>query len=326
MHTARLTRSATLLGRNSLKMSRMTSRSASSATLPVSTLLNAMEASALQSSGSAVFVDGSYHQNARSGHEEYLQEHIPGARHFDLDSVCDMDTALPHMMPSEQRWTAAMDGFGISADDHVVVYTHKDAVSGPRVWYLFKAFGHARVSLLDGGIEGWKCGNNAVSSASTDSPPTFQKTEGGGYQGAKLNTKMVASKADVQQAMETGIAQILDARSEARFRGAVPEPRAGLVSGSIPGSLSLPYSELCADGDSTTFASREHIRDKLRDSGVIFGSKCVSTCGSGVTACYALVGMELMGKPLEDMPIYDGSWTEWGAEGTDTPKMTSADW
>eukprot|EP00606_Chrysophyceae_sp_TOSAG23-5_P000879 GSChrysophyteH2.ASY1.ANO1.1556.1 assembled CDS len=294
--------------------------------VPVPTLLKAMEARALQSSGNAVFVDASYHMNARSGQAEYLQEHIPGARHFDLDTgmFCAQDSPLPHMMPSEAQWTAAMDTFGIGRDDHIIVYTHKDAMSAPRVWYLFKAFGHPRVSILDGGIEAWKRANYAVVT-NADSAPVFEAIQGG-YTGTALNAKMVATKADVQQAMETGIAQILDARSLARFKGEVPEPREGLVSGSIPGSLNLPYSSLCVAGDPTTFASKETIRDTLRDSGVIFGSKCVSTCGSGVTACYALVGMVCIYSPLEDMPIYDGSWSEWGARDNSLPKVTKEDW
>ena len=297
-------------------------RMMTASTVPVDTLVNSEVARKLH--GQAVFVDGSYHMNARSGREEYAKERIVGARYFDINSVCAKDTELPHMMPSAAQWTEAMDEFGIDRDDHVIVYTHKDAMSAPRVWYLFKAFGHAKVSILNGGIEAWRKSGGAIETDETKIP-SFRKAAGG-YQGATLNRQMVASVDDVKTAMETGIAQILDARSEARFRGTADEPREGLVSGCIPGSLSLPYTELCENGDSTTFVSKEEIRDKFKESGIIFGSKIISSCGSGITACYSLVGMNLIGKSLEDMPIYDGSWTEWGNADNTLPKRTKDDW
>ena len=41
---------------------------------------------------------------------------------------------------------------------------------------------------------------------------------------------------------------VLDARAHPRFTGEAPEPRPGLPSGHIPGSKSLPFSELVKDG------------------------------------------------------------------------------
>ena len=61
------------------------------------------------------------------------------------------------------------------------------------------------------------------------------------------------------------------------------------------------------------------IRDIFRDAGLIFGASTISTCGSGMTAAYAVLGMAIIGKDITAMPIYDGSWTEWGA-AEDTPK------
>ena len=47
----------------------------------------------------------------------------------------------------------------------------------------------------------------------------------------------------------------------------------------------------------------------------------VTTCGSGVTACVILFGAHLLGK--EDVRLYDGSWSEWGADPA-TPKAQGA--
>ena len=122
--------------------------------------------------------------------------------------------------------------------------------------------------------------------------------------------------------METGGAQILDARASARFNGTAPEPREGLVSGCIPGSLNLPYTAFVVGDDTTAFRSKAEIRDTLKEAGVVFGSTVISSCGSGVTACYAAVGLSLIGRPLSDIPVYDGSWSEWGVPQNGLPKLT----
>ena len=148
--------------------------------------------------------------------------------------------------------------------------------------------------------------------------PSFSSSKGGGY-AANLNRKMVADKADVKKAMETGIAQIADARSFGRWSGEEDEPRRGLLSGHIPGSLSMPFTYFTKSGDNTSMRTPTEIRDVFKDAGLIFGANTISTCGSGMTAAYAVLGMAMIGKDITTMPIYDGSWTEWGG-AEDTPK------
>jgi len=277
-----------------------------------------------------VFVDGSYHMNkARNAKEEYLAEHIPGARYFDIDSVCDSTVPLPHMVPTEQHWKESMVHLGIREQDHVVVYTHAGAMSGPRVWYLFTAFGHKKVSLMNGGLSGWKRAGGSVASMTAEDAVPAQAAHvalaGLGARQAetwRLKRQFVAGKDDVLHAMHSGRAQILDARAAARFNGTAPEPREGLVSGCIPGSLNIPYTEFIVGDDSTTFRSKVEIRDTFKEAGVVFGSRVISSCGSGVTACYAALGMSLIGRPLSDIPVYDGSWSEWGAPKNGLPKLT----
>jgi thiosulfate/3-mercaptopyruvate sulfurtransferase len=111
---------------------------------------------------------------------------------------------------------------------------------------------------------------------------------------------------------------VLDARAAGRFTGRVPEPRAGMRSGHIPGSASLPYTDLLnPDG---TFKPTEQVRALLQAAGVDGTRPVITSCGSGVTACILTLGMRLAGLP--DGAVYDGSWTEWGGRG-DTPVETN---
>lgn len=298
----------------------MTRMGFSSAARSVPPVISPPEALQLSSTGCCVFVDGSYHMNSpRVPFDEYLATRLPNARFFPIDEIADKSNPLPHMLPSEEEFGEAMDGMGISKDDHVIVYTADGCVSGPRVWYTFKAYGHEKVSYMNGGLQSWKTGFQLPTEGPTSSPPVFPKLKSP-YK-ATLNRKMVADMDDVKQAMQSGIAQIADARSFGRFSGQDPEPRPHLPSGHIPGSLSMPFTYFTHKGDNTVLLSPAEIRDNFKDAGLIFGATTISTCGSGMTAAYAVLGMAMIGKDLESMPIYDGSWTEWGAD-SESPKQT----
>ena len=107
------------------------------------------------------FVDGSWHlHKVRNSSDEYIIEHLPKAIFLDIDKICDKTTDLPHMLPTEEVFSETMTNLGISSEDHIVVYVKPGSFSGPRVWWMFKAFGHENVSLINGGIEGWKLAGN----------------------------------------------------------------------------------------------------------------------------------------------------------------------
>ena len=166
------------------------------------------------------------------------------------------------------------------------------------------------MSILNGGLDAWKSQGGPID---TFSPPPLPSTSSSPPTPflAKLDRRMVVAWQDVLNVVKSGQSQICDARSRDRFLGLVPEPRPGLLGGHIPGSLSVPFTKLVVEGQPTVWRSKEEIRDVLVDAGVIFGSNCIVSCGSGVTACYIPFALELIGKDISMAPLYDGSWTEW---------------
>src|SRR6185436_20791446 len=133
-----------------------------------------------------------------------------------------------------------------------------------------------------------------------------------------LDRKAVVDKAGMR-ALVGGGEEIVDARSAARFAGADAEPRPGLEAGHIPGARNAPQGDFF--NEDNTWKLGDELRAVFDAAGVDLAKPMVTTCGSGVTAAVVLFGARLLGK--QDVRLYDGSWTEWGAD-PDTPKAKGA--
>lgn len=253
-----------------------------------------------------VVVDASWHMPAtgRSGREEYLAAHIPGARFLDIDAVADTSSALPHMLPSAEEFGQAMEELGVGRDDRIIVYDNSPTRNAARGWFMLRHFGAERVAILDGGFQKWLAeGRPTESGKPAPRTASFDAVERRGE---------VVTKRDVANGL--GV-PLVDARGRARFEGSEADPRPGVAAGHIPGAGNLPFSELYnPDG---TFKSREEIRRLFVGAKADPEKPFVATCGSGVTANSLIFAARLLGN--RDARLYDGSWSEWGSD-PNTPK------
>lgn len=254
---------------------------------------------------SLVLLDGRFAMpgSIPTAFDDYASGHIQGAQFFDIDAVSDAQQDLPHMLPNARQFENHMRSMGLSNDGRVVVYDGPGLMSAGRVWWTLRCFGFSRVSVLDGGLKKWVLEDRPLTKKIPQvSPGNFV---------AQFHPEYVRSKAEMVANLGSQKEHVIDARALARFVGEVAEPRAGLRSGHIPGSHSLPFDQLTSVATGQVLPL-EHLRDLFEAAGVDFDRPIAATCGSGVTACALAFGLHLLGK--NDVAVYDGAWSEWGAD------------
>ncbi|KAL0590394.1 hypothetical protein ABG067_001640 [Albugo candida] len=286
-----------------------------SASASLGTLITPQRAKALLDSSVSArvrFVDSSWylHKN-RNAKEEFHKERICNAKFFDIDKISDTSSSLPHMLPTPSAFENAMTDLGITQNDIVIVYGGHNCFSPARCWWMFKYFGHVDVHILNGGINGWK---NHGFSVNTETEGSEKMEEGAGKYISNPRTTLVATADEILQNLNTAT-EIIDARPSKRFTAQEPEPRSGLRSGHIPGSINVPFTNLLLEDDFSQYRELSSIRKAFTEAGVDLqrNTPIITTCGSGISAGVLLFGLHLLGKPLTDIAVYDGSWSEWAS-------------
>lgn len=244
-------------------------------------------------------------QEERDLNAEYQAGHIPGAVFFDIEALSDHTSPLPHMMPRAEAFAVAMRELGVSSDKHLVVYDEGNLFSAPRAWWMLRTFGVEKVSIVAGGLEGWRRDGLPLEQGLPELPE-------GDFDG-RVDPLAIKRLTDVLLVSHEGSAQIVDARPAGRFNGQVAEPRPGLRSGHIPGALNVPWTELVINGELKT---TDELNEIFARQGVDFERPIIASCGSGVTAAVVVLALTTLG--VNGVSLYDGSWSEWGAR-TDLP-------
>jgi len=259
-----------------------------------------------------VVLDASLHlpTTGRNAKAEYLAEHIPGALFFDIEDIADEANPLPHMLPSTIKFASRVKKMGVGDGARVVVYDAAGLYSAARAWWMFRIMGHNDVAVLNGGLKKWKAEGRPLE----DGEPPRRTPR---HFSPRFHAELVRDAAEVRALIGGTAAQIVDARSAGRFEGREDDPRKGLRKGHIPGSRNVPYATLVnPDG---TLKGKAELAAIFAAAGVEVQKPVVASCGSGVTAGIVALALAELGRP--DAAVYDGSWSEWGADA-DLPIAT----
>ncbi|XP_075070410.1 thiosulfate sulfurtransferase-like [Mixophyes fleayi] len=241
-----------------------------------------------------------YSPGTKDARKEFAERHIPQASFFDMEQCRDQASPYEMMLPSESQFAKYVGNLGISNESHVVVYDTDSSgmLYAPRLWWMFRLFGHDNVSVLDGGLINWVKEDLPVTSEETQvKPQTFHTA---------MNHSLLKSFEDIQKNITSKEFQLVDARSDGRYRGPEPKPGEGIEPGHIPGSVNLPFSSFLKDGCERP---SQEIRLLFEEKGIDLTKPLTASCRRGVTACHLALASFLLGK--EDTAVYDGSWSEW---------------
>lgn len=210
------------------------------------------------------------------------------------------------MLPTASTFAKAMSGLGIKRDDTVVVYDSQELgiFSAPRVGWTMKAFGHENVHVLNN-FKLW------IEEGLPTESGEFWDVDTCVYQIPEFNSDKLAEFEEVKDLVKgegAGSVQILDARSYGRWAGKDPEPRPGLSSGHMPGSISVAMTELL-DPVKKTILPGDQLKKIFESKGIDPSKPIISSCGTGVTAAVIDAALSEAGYPEDGRRIYDGSWT-----------------
>lgn len=221
-------------------------------------------------------VDASYQSNP-------TLPKIGNAVIFDIDDIADPYSPMAHMLPNADLFAQKVGALGIGNDDFVITYDQSGIVmAASRAWWMFRVFGHDNVAVLDGGLIGWVRKNYPVAEEpARPQPKPFKAT---------FRPELVLNYEQMKSISDNKSATILDARPPERFID------------NIPNSENMPALSL--------MGADRHLKPAERDFAP--DSKIVTTCGSGVTAC--VIALALFQKGHKNVPVYDGSWTEWSSK------------
>ncbi len=242
---------------------------------------------------------------------EFQQAAIPGAVFFDLDSVKNEASPLPHMLPSAEKFAREMDKLGVKNSSTVVVYDQLGLFSAARLWWMFKLFGHDDVFILNGGLPAWQAAGLVVAPAA---PRAVQVADSAYICQQDNRSELVMDRETLIDNPDLW-QHVLDARPEGRFNGYIPEPRPGARSGHIPGSTNVPFSDLLDKG---FLKPVDQLQTVLAP---VATDTPITSCGSGLTAAILTLALAEIGAPTGQ--LYDGSWADWGRNEAGTPVDTT---
>ena len=247
-----------------------------------------------------VVLDVSLESNIANIKVEFPGIQIKGARYFDLKrNFSDLESRLPNTLPNPKYFSLACRNLGINNNSTIVVYDNIGIYASPRVWWMFKSMGHKNIAVLDGGLPLWKNKNYPTESIQNRVLPE------GDFK-AKFNPNLLKKAFKIIENITSKEAILVDARSNRRFCGLIPETRENLKSGHIPNAINLPFLEVLKDGK---FISTNEISDIFKKLKIDKRPK-IFTCGSGLTACILILASTLISE--DNHFLYDGSWSEWG--------------
>ena len=229
----------------------------------------------------------------------YEKVHIPTAAYLDLQKdLSDNNSPYGMTLPALELLAQSFKKLGVGSPHHIVLYSSNGMQWATRIWAMLAAVGYQSVSVLDGGLDEWRrLGFATESGINKFDPAEFD---------AQIDTGFFIEKDNVLSVLGRKDCVLLNSLTTDIFKG---ESRRYGRAGRIPGSINIPFTTLV--DKKGRFLSKSILKKKFGEH-VNFSliKEVICTCGSGVTACNVIFGLNLLG--VQNLKLYDGSWAEWG--------------
>ncbi|MCE4611105.1 MAG: sulfurtransferase [Desulfurococcales archaeon] len=236
----------------------------------------------------------------------YYIGHIPGALLIDWKK--DLNKYPERDIIDAEGFERLMRRLGIENDDHVVLYGDYNNWFAAFAYWIFKMYGHEKVSILNGGRTKWI----ALGKPLTKETPRVDKESS--YRVLRVDLRYRAFFIDVMRKLRDPNVVLVDVRSPEEYKGEVTAPpeypnEQAQRGGHIPGAVNIPWKK--AVNDDGTFKDVEELKRLYESRGVTPDKEVIVYCRIGERAAHTwFVLKELLGYPR--VRVYDGSWSEWG--------------
>lgn len=263
-------------------------------------------------------LDASWHNpiKNRDARAEYKQKHIAGAAFFDTNECRDKSSPYTVMLPSAKQFEEYVGQLGIDNSSHVVVYdTYQGLRMAPRAWWMFRIFGHERISVLEGGLTKWISDGYPITNKTYEiTPKNFTAT---------YNPHLEVDFEEIYATMKSGSTHhVIDSRPVDWFNGMDYPEDEKWKSWHIPGSVNIPWYDF-VDDDGCSMKSKDEIVKMFKQNNISLHTDPIkSTCRRGIYACTVALAAFVAGR--EDIPVYDGSWEEFSQRAKQEEYMTDS--
>jgi len=235
----------------------------------------------------------------RYGVKYYWQKHIPGAVFLHPDVLAIADRGVPDNLLPPELLAGVLGRLGIGPATTVVVYGEEADTLAPHLAWALDCLGHPNSAVLDGGLDRWLAEERPVTKDYPVIEPRAYPAPAAYLESGR------AALADVADAVKSGSALLVDARTPGQYAGTEgPWKRLG----HIPGAVNRPWTDDLLDG--STWQDTSELRREYAALGITPDRPVIVYCGKGLTASGTWFTLKrLLGFP--DVRVYDGSFSEW---------------
>lgn len=236
----------------------------------------------------------------------HARQHIPGAVNVDAALITASRPPVVGLLPPAENLARVLAAAGISPQSHVVAYDGENGLKASRFLWTLDVIGHARFSLLDGGLQAWLNAQLPVESGPSPAVET-------GVYPVSYRPEHQTDMNYIRMHLGDPAVAILDARTPAEFAGT---DKRAQRAGHIPGAINVDWSQALAGGGDMRLRPDDQLRTLYAAAGITPDKEIILHCHTHQRSAHSYIVLKSLGYTR--IKGYPGSWSEWG-NNPDTP-------